>query len=759
MSYAILISLGIYFLSPLLLTVNAARFSASRGLPTALVFVTATIAQQLLFALYAALFSSYVVALPFAGISTLVLARFIVSSHSDGGDTTTSGRSSSGIVPWLLFATTFTLYLVLRTRYPFIHFYNTADDVGVEKMFNLSLQQSFLFGQSYPPEWVWLAGEPIRYYAFLKSIPGVWAWIARVVCGDPATGGVFFLLSEAFFISLIPLVVSGWICYFGRRYVETSRHWLGVNALAIITALFVLVGTHTRALLMGLDAVLGRSSGVDWWALTRLLPGTDNQYIGWLLMLGDNHAYSQVYFLQLLFWGFFVKLLVTPTRAVYLSVIVGMIAAAVLVSHPGSVLIDVSSLGIAVAIIAAIAIIKRDCVFLRIRLLHALTVALTASVFLLPIYEPAGSVKFVFPETRLLSPAWEFLQLQFSVLLFLGLISLLFVPARLYGARFIQHAPKLEWLWVAVIIFATTAYLLERPALSIMVVLSAFVYAYFSDKENILSEQSLISLVAASSFWIWLIPEIVAFDHTIDNRTDWIRFQLSLRFWPEGFLLIPFSLALCSLSAVPYKKSFGSFIGVGVLSVGLFGISHKPGIENRATRASQQASFDGFAGLTTTFPADSRIVSFLRNLPASPKVVIAEACGVGRPSIPVEFNWAGRIAAFSGRVGVCGWARHAMLYNNPLRQPEFEGLAVEQKLASYEEAYVRLMESVQSRDGEAIAEYAAILKGFGVTHIVFGMQEKRLFQQLSIEAIAAALGVPVLFAGGDGTGVLLIAGA
>ena len=193
---------------------------------------------------------------------------------------------------------------------------------------------------------------------------------------------------------------------------------------------------------------------------------------------------------------------------------------------------------------------------------------------------------------------------------------------------------------------------------------------------------------------------------------------------------------------------------LGAVVVAFFGISHKPGVENRIARARQQPSLDAFQGLATMFPADDRIVTFLRGLPARPKVVIAEACGVGRPNIPVDYNWTGRIAAFSGRMGVCGWARHAMMFNNPLRQSAFEGLTVEQKLASYEEAYVQLLEAIQAGDRESISMYRKILKGFGVTHLIFGVHEKRLFPRLSAEVIAGALQEPLLFAAGDDTGVL-----
>ena len=95
-----------------------------------------------------------------------------------------------------------------------------------------------------------------------------------------------------------------------------------------------------------------------------------------------------------------------------------------------------------------------------------------------------------------------------------------------------------------------------------------------------------------------------------------------------------------------------------------------------------------------------------------------------------------------------------MMFNNPLRQPAFAGLTVEQKLASYEDAYVKILESVQSGDAQGISMCRDILKGFGVTHLVFGVHERRIFPRLSAEAIAAALTEPLLFSGREETGVI-----
>ena len=193
-SFACVLSAVVLISAPLFVTF---LYKISR-IPSLLVFCFSLLLQQLLFALSAAIFGSYSISFPIAVcllIAIGYLARDSQKSERQSALEHDSFSRWSQRLPWLVFFAVFLFYAGIRANYSYINFNNNGDEAGVEKLFNLSLQQSFLYGESYPPEWVWLAGEPIRYYIFLKSIPGLASWLARVLFEKAASGGIFFIVS------------------------------------------------------------------------------------------------------------------------------------------------------------------------------------------------------------------------------------------------------------------------------------------------------------------------------------------------------------------------------------------------------------------------------------------------------------------------------------------------------------------------------------------------------------------------------------
>ena len=733
----------------------AAILSRPAQIPSILTFAFFVVLQQLLFALGAAVFSSYTFSFPLA--ATVVVAVGLRLNRQAEISTVDkhplAARSYTDYLPWIIFSLVFVSYCAIRAQYSYINFNNNGDEAGVEKLFNLSLQQSFLYGHSYPPQWIWLAGEPIRYYIFLKSIPGLASWIARVLFTNAQTGGVFFILSEAFFAALTPAVVCGWILRFGRG----AKQQVVVGALATLLALFCCLSAHFQAVSLGLSALV-HGTNLDWWQLSReVIPYTDNQYPVWFMILGDSHAYMQVYFLQALFWGAFLCVVVldrfSPIKAAALAVL----AAALLLTHPGSVLVDLSFLATFIAVFVCYYAARADWARIRVALAHAATTLVTAALPLCFLYEPAGQVKFSVPAAELASPLLSFINLNFSVLVWVALI--VAHPAirrRLLEVLRKHSTTSREWIVTLTIIFAISYYLLNRPALALMVVLASLTYLFLFDTRSSETEK-ILCMFALSAFSVWLLPEIIAFDHTIDSRTTWIRFQMSLRFWPEGYVLIPFAITVAVVNRIGNLDVSRSWIGATAIVIALLFASHIPGVTNRLSRSRQaHSSLDGFAEFKARFPVDSEIVTYLQTLPPNPRVVIAESCGIGDPRVPVDFAWPGRIAAFSGRSGVCGWARHAMLYNNPLRQVGFKDTLVEERTAEYLKTYLGLFSALSNGDTAQAQIEVGVLKGLGVSHIIFGQFEKGFFPNYSIENTAPSLPLKVVFKAADGMGVLSI---
>jgi hypothetical protein len=749
---AIIGSLIAYFAVPILCC-RIIRLQNSQ-FPTLLTFTFSFTLQQILFAFFASLGCSYSLSFIFGAFFVFWATRSVSLDSSLIEKTERpSTLSFSQIVPWILLATVLLLCLWIRSHYPFVNFLNNGDDVGVEKLFNLSMQQSFLYGKSYPPEWVWLSGEPIRYYAFLKSFPGVWSFLARAWFGNADTGGFFFLFSESFYTALYASLIAAWIIWFGRF----AKEQFTIRCIAIFTASITVVGTHFQAFWMGIKGFF-TGDEVNWWTLSsQVIPYTDNQYPAWLLMIGDNHAYFQAYFLQVLFWGAFLSLVLYERITIIGSSIVGALLAALLISHPGSLLVNLCSIGGFVILYLGWIVSCREFQLLKRLFSNASYASLVAIVFAGQLYLPSGEVKFVVPSREIVSKLLPFLNLNLSVLVVFCLALTLVLLEKGRVKTLVQKIKAAEWIWVLTFILAALSVIYGRPALMVMILCASTLFMTFSsDGYDPKDRQSVLSLFAATSFFIWLMPEVIAFDHKMDSRVEWIRFQMSLRFWPEGYILIPFAVALSVSTLLGQRKIKIFSLLIGALVICSFFISHAPGFQNRSIRARQTQTLNGFSEFNLRYPADSYLANFLRNLPYDQQLVIGEACGLGMQEVPVDFGWSGRIAAFSGRIGICGWARHAMLYNSPLQQAGFKGLRVENKLGGYLQAFKGFMEAVLAKNSLLININRQALTSYGVTHLVFGEKEKMLFPLLNIDEIGKSIGVQPLLRLNNGMGIIII---
>lgn len=749
-SVIICLSSLILFAAPAIAT----RLFAFSGLPSILRFSFSLVLQQLFFATSAAVFGSYFIAFPLAAVLTILTAYTTSKKIGTTPAPTTANPSKEllfQLLPWIIFGITFFTYAAIRANYSYINFNNTGDEAGVEKLFNLSLQQSFLFGESYPPEWIWLGGEPIRYYVLLKSIPGLAAWIANTLFANPATGGIFFILSEAFFGALPYGVICGWVLWFGRN----AKSKATIAALALLLSIFCLVATHYQALSLGLSALLTRSP-LDWWLLSRqVIPYTDNQYPVWLMLLGDNHAYMQVYFLQILFWGAFVSLILLNQVSFLLAACVGVLASALILSHSGSVLVDLTVFSVFISMYTILCIRWRNWNRIKVLATHAAIGAIVTLFFLVFLYSAIGKVNITIPPKELVSQPLAFLNLNFSVLLWALL--LFAIPVIFFEALGnIKRNVAKESVVILSVILIIVCYLCNLPALSLMALLACIVYLAIHREDSSETEQ-ILCLFAVASFSIWIPPEIIAFDHAIDNRTLWIRFQMSLRFWPEGYFLIPLALTLATIQRIGERPLPRIWAAASCAVIALFILSHIAGVSNRISRSQQkEAEIDGFLEFSRRYPADGAIVSFLRGLDANRKILIAESCGTGDARVPHDFAWPGRIAAFSGRRGVCGWARHAVLYNNPLEQVGFKGSSVEGKTSIFLKSYSSLFNTLASGQFSQANIELMTLKAIGVTHIVFGQYEKALFPQFSIESSFGTLPLKIEFNASNGMGIIKI---
>jgi len=151
--------------------------------------------------------------------------------------------------------------------------------------------------------------------------------------------------------------------------------------------------------------------------------------------------------------------------------------------------------------------------------------------------------------------------------------------------------------------------------------------------------------------------------------------------------------------------------------------------------------------------ADWRIVEYLAHLPANPQVVILEGCGAGvNRRNARSYNMPGRIAVFSGRTGACGWSGHARLHN-PRLQNVFDGsYDTARRMWVTEMLYLSLLNAggvklpadIDRSQLFSLERSRALLKELGVTHLILGEWERRMFGPLNVTSIAALIGGTVM---------------
>ena len=665
--------------------------------------------------------------------------------------------------------------LSLHSLWPDLHWENTGDKAGVEKLFNLSMHQSFLFGAGYPPEWIWASGEVSRYYMLPKILPGLASWLGRVVFGDPMTGGVQYLLSEAVLVGLSSGAVSAWVMLLLGALAPSSsvRHRIAVG---VVLGLLVFVDSHGFALVHGLSQLIAGNE-IDWWVLQKeIVQYTENQYPMWLIMLGDNHAYAQVIPFQITLWGTVFLLLLEKKLCLRLTTLVAFGAAAVFLSHVPSVLLNMVTL-----VPAAVCAICWEASRRNRPRVYALVgnfgvAAIGAALLIALNSKITGNTKHVFPPPEVVSPVLQFLSVQLWPLTWIALVATLTMAGGALTTVAFRRAWQLSYPTKAEAplecISALAAWCLviclyaERPAIAVAILLGIFFFVLIL-AARIAVEPDVHRSIAVFCGWVfgvWILPELLAIDNLEDNRILWIRFNMVLRFWPEGYYLIPFvvtiGLGASLLEALRSRGIATIFYGASALLFVLFSLAHIPAIQNRERRAETQQSIDGFRFVARETTYDAQIIEFLSHLPSTPRVVIAESCGTeSYPAIPQSYSWPGRISAFSGRLAVCGWSRHAELHQPELQNSVGSEVLMRERNFRFHTALLRILSEsgaslpgllggrALNREGKeiSIAEATAILRTFGVTHLVFGEREEMVYGGVVLDQLAAVVRGQVVF--------------
>ena len=688
----------------------------------------------LLFSLIARVIPTYTVAVPLTLLSMAGLWAW-GRSHCRR---LAAGRTDADTIAWdaradVLLLGTYAVVLgvlvYLRAGWPSIFWVHDYAHVGSEKLFNFSLIQAFLFGKGFPPENLWLAGEPIDYYVLLQALPGLVAWAWRLLTGDPSASSGLFVFSDAFQLLLGSFALSAWSC--------------------------ALLASGDNRLSQRQVKVVGIGRG---WALEReVVPYTYSQYPFFLLLQGDHHAFQRVFFLQVALYGT-VALLLSATRPHWPRVLlVGALAAAVQLSHSGSVLLDLVVIGSAALALAGIRWWRGERQLLHALLVNLGATAAAALVLSLPAVwrHNTPSIRWYWVETSIASPLLEFFAAQAGPLVF-------FVAACAAGLLYLSSKARVGerltidrrvWLTLAI---AAMMIAVGRPGAAVAITCALLVIVLAPGRTPAGEDRAPLVVLAAAVFAVWLLPEFVVGDFAHRQVVEWKRWNLAMRFWLEGHYLIPFLAVLAFAPALGVALNDRTYVRalviVASVVVGLWLTTHAYALADRLARTPDRAGLDSSAFLQREYPCDAAIVDHLRRLPQ--RVRIGELCGTAEfiPQIPLDYGWAGRIAAFSGRPGICGWSRHVRQFSPELRHGVAAGTPTWQRFREYE---LDMLQAYLAAEHHRTAVRArASLDSLGVTHVVLGVQEQNLFPGLTAASMAAALRGTVEFTAGEGCAVI-----
>jgi len=658
--------------------------------------------------------------------------------------------------------TVFLLLLLIRTNWPAIHWEGSSLRHGSEKLFNFTMQQSFLYGHGYPPENLWLAGETINYYLLPRGLPGLVAWGWRIMTGDAGVGGVLFIFSDSFFLMFASFSVAVW----GHALlaaIESSYTLKNLRSAAVLLGIGTLISTHIAAIISVVNAFLTDNS-IYWPELQHgAVPFNFSYYPISLLVLGDHHSHLDSLFLQITFLANMLLVFMAKKISFSRMFLSASLAAVLLLSSTGSVLLAVVVLVPATLGVTIRHLYCHEWQALRIFLTNLMGVCLIGLPLCLPaLPKDQGQVlKWFWVPTDRASPFVGFIENHVFLVLpliiaTLGMLSL----SQLRDFKVISwKSSGYSRSMQIIVFFIGVMLLLGEGGIAFAIICAGLTLLYASwdsPTTNARSNSRACLIIFAVALYLsWVFPELLVVNAS-DLPYDWFRFNVTLRFWLESYYIIPLFGVL--VWAPQLKRIFEHPVrsrwvfGAGSIIVLLWVTVHVYSIGNRLRGVIEQPGMDGTAFLSKEVPCDSSIVKYLQSI--DEPVRIGELCGTGSiiREVSTNYSWPGRIAAYSGRPGVCGWTLTTSRLTPVLNQDSPAKLPVWDRFGQYERNMQQAF--VAAQNGSPASASRGFLDSLEVTHVIVGEQELRIFPGASSAALAKALGGIVDYSGENGCGVV-----
>jgi YYY domain-containing protein len=525
----------------------------------------------------------------------------------------------------------------------------SPDVWGTERPMDMALVNAVNASSSFPPHDPWMAGEDLNYY-YLGHL--AMATLIRVVGVAPDEGyNLAFALLVALTASAV-FTLAGTL-WAAARAARGGPVAVGVTAVVVCLVLGNLAGVRTW-----LDSV-DPPGGYDWFAPSRVIPGTITEFPWFSYLLQDMHAHVLALPFTLLALGFALQVTLAGPRgdAVWRGV-----AEALAAGLAVGALYAINSWSYPVAagllVLAVITWLRAPAsAGRRGYALVWLALVLVASVVLvLPFwleYDPAASGLGLVDERR------SFTRFAGDQALLYGILA--WPLAAAFASRLLGRAGAVRALvWGA--IAAVFAGSLLAPAgltgaAAVATALAVAAGAMLSPRLG--APERFLWLLISGGLVCVLLPELVYVRDSFAG-SDLFRMNTVFKLGYQAWLL----LAIAAACALPWAgawlpgRLWPYWAGVAAVLLLLGAVYPYAGTWARKDGFSRAPTLDGLGWLRERAPGDPAAIAWLRaNTPG--EAVVLEAFG---PDYS-EFGH-GRISTFTGRPTVLGWAGHEVQWEH-----------------------------------------------------------------------------------------------
>jgi YYY domain-containing protein len=530
----------------------------------------------------------------------------------------------------------------------------SPDVWGTERPMDMAFVNAINASSSFPPHDPWMAGEDLNYY-YLGHL--AMALVIRVTGVAPDEGYNLALALLAALAATAVFTLAGTLWAAARPRLGAAAR-AGPVAVGLVAVVVVLVLGNLAGVREWLDAT-DPPSGYDWFAPSRVIPGTINEFPWFSFLLQDLHAHVLALAFTPLALAFALQVTLAGPRG---DVVWRGVAEALAAGLAIGVLYAINSWSYPAAaglLMLAVAAWLRDPASAGRRSYAVVWLALVL----------VASVVLVLPFWLEFDPAARGLGLvddRRSFTSFVGDQALLYgTLAWPLAAAFVARLPAVKrpvrtlvWGGVAAVFAGSLLAPADLTgAAAVAVALAVAVAALLSPALG--APERFLWLLVSGGLVCVLLPELVYVRDSFDGG-DLYRMNTVFKMGYQAWLLLALAAA-CALawaSAWLPRRAWPVWAAGAAVLLLLGAVYPYAGTWARKDGFSRSPTLDGLAWLRDRAPGDPGAIAWLRDhTPGS--AVVLEAFGEDYSAFGH-----GRISTFTGRATVIGWAGHEVQWDH-----------------------------------------------------------------------------------------------